>query len=142
MTIRQEIERALSATIISTEELSVDTIRIIREEIALKYAYNRSNAALGDCIMGAYTVHSATIWQNLTEIIPIVPVIMFFEEGYEDCGFIFDTVDDLVTTLAESYHFVFYLTDPQTQYILCYNDHDMLIAGGLAAPWLEAYCTA
>lgn len=39
--------------------------------------------------------------------------------------------------LGETFRFVFYVTDPEGTYLICFNDHDFLICWGSAQEWLE-----
>ena len=66
---------------------------------------------------------------------------MFFNEDEDQAMFHFADGAEVVPVLEECTPFEFYLTDDSAAYLICFNHHDVLLATGTAAPWLEQRST-
>lgn len=74
-------------------------------------------------------------WRRLCDFSVSHPVILFQSE-HDFEGFSFASSDCLSRVLAESPGFEFYLTNPEVDFVICFNHHDYLICVGTSKDWL------
>lgn len=92
--------------------------------------------ALWTCLREGETLHDPDAWKFLGDLIGEAPVVLIVEDydGISAVRLSFGTL--LSRILAETVGFVFYLVPPSLDYLLCFNDHDMLIGLGRATQWV------
>ncbi|QRK07781.1 hypothetical protein JQX13_48705 [Archangium violaceum] len=83
------------------------------------------------------SIRNPDAWQWISSVPRSGRVILFFEEHEEPAGFAFNSGTDVVSALAESTGFEFYLTDDAISFLITFNHHDYLSAAGDAAGWLN-----
>ena len=76
-------------------------------------------------------------WSWVGEYVGSNDVIMFFDVDDDKSAVVFEDGSSVVAALANSSGFVFYLTDLDASYVLCFNDHDFLIGAGAAVDWIK-----
>jgi hypothetical protein len=84
-----------------------------------------------------FGVMDENAWKWIREIVRDEPILMFFNPEDEVHAFKFDNASDVEAILAETFGFEFYLTNKATEYVLCFNHHNVLIACGKAIEWLK-----
>lgn len=62
---------------------------------------------------------------------------MFFDDCDDKNVIKIDNGNDLYRILYEMYGFEFYITNYETNYVICFNHHDCLIGCGMARNWIE-----
>jgi len=87
----------------------------------------------------ALSVRDGNAWKRIPEFISEHMCIMFFNSFDEKASVTFMKGEDVGLILGDMYGFEFYLTNEATEYLLCYNHHDYLIACGTAKDWLVSY---
>jgi hypothetical protein len=84
------------------------------------------------------SIHDSAGWKKIAAFTPEKPVILFVNPELESTGWYFASGQFLVDVLAESCGFPFYITSLEADYIICFDDHDCLLAAGTAKGWLES----
>jgi len=78
-------------------------------------------------------------WEWFSDLLKSREVILFFEPDDDWRMFTFKDGSIIPQILNNCYGFVFYVTDIRCSFLLSYNDHDNLLACGLAKNWLRTY---
>jgi hypothetical protein len=118
------------------KELSPEESAIIRESTSIKYADGRKDW-LWERMPNATKVHNPNGWQWIGEFIAGIEVVMFFNEREDQSVLRWKDSSLVNTALRETEGFEFYITNSDTQFLICFNQHDYLIASGSAKEWLD-----
>ncbi|MFN5540440.1 MAG: DUF6756 family protein [Candidatus Melainabacteria bacterium] len=115
----------------------------IYERLAEKYTNNKNTRWIWENISqeNSESIHDSAAWRWLDDFIKEKSTFLLFHEIGEQklvSGFEFYNGIDLVSVLAESFNFEFYLTNESINYFICHNHHDVLIAAGEAKEWLQS----
>jgi len=121
--------------IINTSEQSLEMLTQVRE----KYFVKSNTDILWENISESVSKQNKDAWRWVRDFVSIYPCIMFFNPIEAKSSIIFENGENLVSILEDTYHFEFYLTNQNTEYLICFNHHDVLIACGTAMIWLEKY---
>jgi hypothetical protein len=78
-------------------------------------------------------------WEWCADFIGMNQAFLFFNSAHEEAMFAIAGGHAVVRLLGEMPAEEFYLTNTLTDYLLCVNHHDYLIACGRAREWLTAY---
>jgi hypothetical protein len=135
--IADEIRGAVARGGIQAEELSPARIRSIRDGVQHRFIDSSRNGPLWERIREDVSIRNPDAWQWISSVPIVGRAILFFEEQEEPIGFAFKSGADVVSALAESTGFEFYLTDDAMSFLLAFNHHDYLSATGDAAGWLR-----
>ncbi|WP_339606142.1 hypothetical protein [uncultured Roseivirga sp.] len=110
-------------------------------------------------LLGSFTqegVYKYPIWENLTDFVSVQyeyawewfgemlvdrEVLLLFEPEDDWQVFKFSNGADLVDVFNNCYSFVFYITTESNNSLICFNDHNFLIASGDAKKWLVNFET-
>lgn len=76
-------------------------------------------------------------WQWLEEFIGSNKCILFFNPSDEKRAYLFKSGKEVVSVIEELFNVEFYVTNTETEYLLCFNHHNCLMALGNAIDWLE-----
>lgn len=74
-------------------------------------------------------------WKNMKEYIKGKETVLFVEWNENRKMYVFKDGEVIISILANSSFFVFYVTNMNADFILSQNDHDYFIAGGDAVNW-------
>jgi len=77
-------------------------------------------------------------WQLIRSFEVESEKILFLEPEISKVCFQFENSLDVVSMLENSYGFVFYITNLNLDYLICFNDHDYLIGCGTAKDWIKS----
>lgn len=132
-----EIEIVADKLKISTGKLSIAATEELIKSIYMKYASDKKRELLWENLVDTISVCNKDAWRWISDFIGDSDAIMFFNLADEKSSFLFSKGDDIVSILSETYGFEFYITNYNTEYLLCFNSHDYLIACGNAKQWLE-----
>jgi hypothetical protein len=75
-------------------------------------------------------------WMLIQDYVKNNNVILFVNPDQEKDMWIIPSGSALTLILGETIGFPFYVTSQETDYLLCFDDHDCLIATGKATEWL------
>ena len=137
--IKGQIKSASEVLKINFKEIPASEVEGLRVSISSKYAENKKNAPLWENLTDNIGINNSEAWKWIGDFIGNSKVIMFFDTTEEKSAFEFNCGNDVVAVLSETYNFEFYTTNYDTQYLLCFNHHDVLIACGKAVDWLKNY---
>jgi hypothetical protein len=119
------------------KQLSEDDSASIIDLILHKYTNQKKyQFPLWEYFNSRISVRDEDAWNWIQDFKNNGPYILLFEYCDEKRAFEFDEIEDIVRVLNDSFGFVFYITSKNSEYILCYNDHDFLIVCGSAEEWL------
>ncbi len=130
----------------------ISTINDLKLDVAL-YSLEKSEMTVSN-ILKTYSkkeIYEYPLWDNIAEKASYYnpdgwkfiadfrrnsKKLLFTEPSKGIIVFEFNNSIDLVNMLDNSYGFVFYVTDINISYLLCFNDHDYLIGCGDAKYWV------
>jgi hypothetical protein len=138
--IYTEIERAIRETGARVAAMSEQETAELMQGVTSRFGDPRSKRALWDQLTDRVSCRSEDGWRWISEFNPSDPCIMFVPPHLESQAFRFDAGRDVASVLAECSGFVVYIVGINLEYLLCFNDHEYLIASGTAKPWLLARC--
>jgi hypothetical protein len=108
----------------------------IRRDIISKYC-TEERGFIWESFHDYVSVRAPFGWEILDEFVGENPVLMLFLPWQESSMVEFSNGSQIPGVLQESYGIEFYITNRETDYLICYNHHDYLIACGHdAIAWL------
>lgn len=97
-----------------------------------------ASSPLWENVVGHVSVQDGESWRWIADYVGDGSLIMFIDDFFEKVtGVSFESGGKVVQVLEECIPFVFYLTNESLDFLLCFNDHDFLIAAGDACEWLR-----
>ena len=109
------------------------------KDIQSKYLLTQLKFPLWESLKDANSRCNENAWQWVQDYIKNTNVILFFNPSDEKGIFELKSGEAVVNILGEMFSIEFYLSNRETQYLLCYNHHDILLASGNAKHWLAEY---
>lgn len=76
-------------------------------------------------------------WTWLAEFVDDGPVLLLLQKDLDPVCLLVPRGRDIGRLLAETFHFVFYITRDDLSFLLAYDDHDCLIGCGSAVEWIR-----
>jgi hypothetical protein len=137
--IKSEILAASKILRIKTSELSQVDKKKLLLGISNKYTGVKNRDWLWKYVKDVVSIANKDAWQWVENFIGDSKTIMFFNQSDDKSAFIFMNGHDVVKILGETFGFEFYLTNENTDYLLCFDHHDVLSAAGTAGEWLKSY---
>jgi hypothetical protein len=134
--IKEEIEKTANTLNINITEISKEKTQLIVNQVIQKYTEKKYGFLWEKFVNDVY-IQNVDAWLWLDEIIGHEETIMFFNPREEEIAFKFLSGKDIVKLFGETFYFEFYLTNETTDYVLCFNHHDFLIACGTAKEKLQ-----
>ena len=134
--IATELRRTLARVGIHAEEISPARLRFLRDGIQARFVEPGGAGPLWERLREDVSIRNPNAWQWISSLPFDGPLVLFFEEDDESAGFAFGSGTDVVSTLAESTGFEFYVTNDSVSFLLAFNHHDYLSATGDAVEWL------
>ena len=138
MKIGIDIEKTAKSNAIYIERLCEKRAEIIKRNITKKYLDTYSEIFLWARFKSFAVKQREDGWQKLCDFVGNKSCLMFFDDMDDKSVFVLKNGQDLYTLLCEMYGFDFYITDIETEYLLCFNDHDGLLGCGKAKKWVES----
>lgn len=133
-----EIEKTAKSNGIYIERLCEERAEIIKTNITKKYVHSYSDIFLWESFKAFAVKQTDDGWQKLCDFVGNKTCLMFFDNMEDESVFVLKNGQDLYTLLSEMYGFEFYITDFETEYLLCFNHHDCLLGCGRAKKWVES----
>lgn len=109
----------------------------IHDALAARFAAAEPKGPLWERLKEGASLRSTQGWAMPGTFVGDAPCLLCFEPRLDNNVLEFARGTDLEAVLAECSGFVFYVCDADMNYLLCFNDHDYLIALGTAKPWLD-----
>lgn len=108
------------------------------DDIASKYSNkNLFYHALWERLNHSVSCKDEHGWEAIPKLIRDSDCILFIVA--EKFGMRLPDCNMLDTILRDTFGFVFYVTKPTTDYLICFNDHDFVIGCGKAETWVADY---
>jgi hypothetical protein len=135
--IKEEIVRVANFLDVNVLELPQYDTNLIVKQVATKYSDGKTGDFLWEYFVKKISVCDRNAWKKLDQYIGNNEVVLFFNPSDESVAFKLNNGKALVDLIGESFGFEFYLTNQATDYVLCFNHHDYLIACGKSMEWLK-----
>lgn len=136
--IAEDVERAAGEAGLPLRALGEAEAGRVRAALEDRYAGGVRRWPLWEHARLPVGVHDASAWRWLGEFVGAAPCLLLFNPRDDQAVFELRSGDDLELLLGETIGYEFYVTDQAASYLLCFNHHDVLIAGGVAEAWLRA----
>lgn len=137
MRISSAIEKAAKVNSITIEKLERSSSEKIKSQIYQKYIKTKKGIFLWENFERFSTLQYSAGWELLSDFVGEKECLMFFENGDDNTIIRIRNGSDLHSLLCEMFGFEFYITNFETEYILCFNHHDCLVGCGTAKAWIE-----
>jgi hypothetical protein len=135
--IKDEILKVIQEFNLEVEVINSEGYQNIFQNIVAKYLNNNSDYPLWESIVDKASIRDANAWTFLPQFIED-GAILFLEKEDASFAVILKQSHQLQILLENSFHFVFYITNPLFEFLLCFNDHDYLIGSGSAKKWVAS----
>lgn len=136
--LADEIDNAAFELGIVISKLQIEEVIEIRRELAEKfskepeYPWRLSYQNLND----TQSINDSKGWSYIQDYVGEKEVILFVNPDEEQEMWSIPSGKTLTSILSETIGFPFYVTSQDTDYMLCFDDHDCLIATGKAVEWI------
>lgn len=104
-----------------------DALRV-RSLIITAFNLDGKQRSLWEGMKSTYSVHDSDAWKKVQSFFNSEPIYFFFDESSDGIILSLQNSDNITTILGESTGFVFYITDLSCTSLVCFNDHDVLLA--------------
>lgn len=138
MKISTEIKKVTLINNVIVGELPNEQIKEIKNSIIQKYIYAQPKTFLWEQMKGAAIIADSDGWQKLCDFVGNDRCLMFFDDIEDKSVLIINNGKSLYKLLDEMFGFEFYITNFETDYLLCFNHHDCLLGCGTAKKWIES----
>lgn len=138
MKIGIEIEKVAKSNSIYIERICEKRAEIIKRNITKKYVYSYPGIFFWEKFKAPAVIQRDDGWQKLCDFVGSKCCLMFFDNMEDESVFVLKNGKDLYTLLGEMYGFEFYITDFETEYLLCFNHHDCILGCGRAEKWVKS----
>jgi hypothetical protein len=135
--INAEIELAIRNTGARASALSEHETAHCLTAVDRRFAHRHSGSALWDRLIDSVGYQDVNGWRMLSEYRPDDPCTLFVPPHLESTAFLFECSRDVSPVLRECSGFVVYVAASSPDSLLCFNDHDFIIAAGDAKGWLS-----
>jgi hypothetical protein len=134
--INTSLKLGFKANIIDTKD-SQNIISIVKK----KFCFETNNSPIWELIIDSKEIYDANAWQWISGFLDDKPILIFFEESDDRAIVRLEKGFYISQILGECFGFVFYIIDIDYNYLMCFNDHNILIGAGIAASWIEKKMT-
>lgn len=137
--LADEIENAASKLSITLSKLQAEEVFEIRKKLAQNFSiepelpWKLSYQNLKD----TQSIHNSRGWSFIQDYVGEGETILFVNPNEEKDMWIIPSGNALTSILSETVGFPFYVISRDTDYMLCFDDHDCLIANGKAVEWIR-----
>ena len=138
MRISTEIKKVALDRGICIKELRDERVRKVKNDIFKKYIQSRSGVFLWDHFKAPTVIADRDGWKKICAFIGDSSCLMFFDDIEDKSVMVISNGNQLCKLLGEMFGVQFYITNFETEYLICYNHHDCLLGCGTAKRWLES----
>jgi hypothetical protein len=133
--IRAVVDAGGRAELLKPEDTQ-SLVSALRAKFSRLEGRDEERGQLWDHVEWEFSRHDPSGWKGASSLIksPGAELIVLIEDYAGMTGVRLGSPLSLERALAEMVGFVFYLTDDAAAYLVCFNDHDVLLAVGAAAP--------
>lgn len=135
----------ISEEIIEVTKENNITIEILDEEqedkilacVYQKYIHKNNSIFLWENLKDCSILNDKNGWIYIKDFVKNNNCIMFFNNLDDNKMISVNGGEDLYKILYNTYGFEFYITDKNTQYLICFNHHECLLGCGTAREWID-----
>lgn len=136
--ISEEIENVTSSLNISAHPMLDHEAERLREIVYKRYDIDPKSPGVM-IHSSTSSVHDPQAWSRIREFLSNDEAILFFREWDDDeVMWVFPDGESLHECLAETFGFVFFITNKSASFLLAFEDHDCLIGAGGAEEWVRS----
>ena len=136
----EEVKRAAAALKVPLDGLDAAAYARLISAIKHKYVDGRRHGCfLWERLMDFAAVTDERGWSYLKDFIGDRACVLLLDPS-ETGGAVLPNGEALDRVLGDCYGFEIYVTDWETDYLLCVNHHDGLMGCGKAKTWVEEIC--
>lgn len=137
MKISKIIQNIAKENNIFIKTLSIEYTKKLKTDITKKYLYKYKDYFLWESFKEFSAKQDVDGWEKISNFIGNEKSLMFFDSREDNSLIIINNGKDLYEILAKTFHFEFYITNFETDYLICFNHHDILLGCGTAKKWIE-----
>ncbi len=121
------------------EELDGQKSEKIRNDVKKKYVHPSYREIHWENFVQdlEYSFKDENGWYVIQNFPYTKPVLMFFNERESKFMFRFNNLRDVSKVYGETFGYEFYLTNEDSDFLICFNHHDYLIGLGKAYEWVQ-----
>jgi len=137
--LANEIENAASELGIAISKLDTDEMHKIRKKLAERFSTEPEfpGRLSYQNLKDRQSIHDQEGWSLIEKFVGESKVILFVNPDQEKYMWLIPSGKALTSILSETIGFPFYVTSKEADYMLCFDDHDCLIATGKAIEWIR-----
>lgn len=135
--ISNEIKKFAKDNNIFIEELSIEQVCKLRSNIMKNYIRNYKCRFLWEYLKGASIKTDEKGWEKICNFVGNNKCILFFDSIEDNSMIVINNGQILYKILSEMFAFEFYITNFETNFLICFNHHDCLLCCGRAKNWLD-----
>lgn len=133
----EEILGVCSALNYKSHLLDAERAKLVLASIEQKFATQTGYRPLWERIENYRGFHNPKGWSWIGDFVGNTSIFVFFDLE-DDTSVIQMTQGQYISkVLAECTGFVFYVTDLDFDYLICFNKHDVLVGTGTAKEWVN-----
>lgn len=117
--------------------LEPERTKLLQMKIEEKFAQSSGKSPLWERLISSTSVHDMNGWQYIASFVNKQPILVFFDETQDSTAVLVNDGGNLTNILAECTGFIFYITNQNCDYVICFNDHDVLIGSGTSEQWID-----
>jgi hypothetical protein len=136
--LANEIENSAADLGIILSKLQMREVLEIRQKLAEKFSIEPESPwkLSYQNLKHTQSIHHSKGWSFIQNYVGEKEIILFVNPDEEKDMWIIPSGSALTSILSETVGFPFYITSLDTDYMLCFDDHDCLIANGKAVEWI------
>jgi len=136
--VKESIEETLQATGYKLEEMTPLESVLFRKNILEKFTGGKDHRAIWEVTKGSeFAIRDRNAWQWIDEFLLLDEFYLFFDKGDDSTIYIFPENQSFTRFQSEFSGYVFYITNKNLDFLICFNDSHYLIALGSAESWLR-----
>jgi hypothetical protein len=109
----------------------------LHANVQKKFTKSPGQAPLWERLISDASIHDVNGWKYISSFTHNQPVLIFFDARSDNFVVLLDNGSNLTDILGDCTGFVFYVTNQACDYLICFNDHDVLIGVGTAKKWID-----
>lgn len=138
MKISEEIIKTALDSGICVKELPNEYVKRIKKAIFKKYVQSQPGTFLWEHFIHPSVIADSNGWEKICTYIGENNCLMFFDDIEDKSVILISNGNDLYKLLNMMFGFEFYITNFETDYLVCFNHHDCLLGCGTAKNWIES----
>jgi hypothetical protein len=134
----EEVINAIKLLDINAKILPEDICTTILERVIKRFTnLKKYEYPIWENMISQKSVRGEHVWQLLAKVLNQKEIVFFFDNVDDKNMFLFPNGNVISDVIAESFGFIFYITNIENEFLLAYNDHDYLIGAGEAIAWID-----